>query len=87
MQFEVALHRFETEFGAPVNLTDTNYTIARRTDEESSPALRAMQGVDVLERADGTRLALFESRYWLERVLADHPDLTLERMVAEGGLA
>ncbi len=28
-----------------------------------------MQGVDVLERADGTRLAVFESRYWMDRVL------------------
>ncbi len=87
MQFEVALHRFESEFGAPVELTATNYTIARKTDEASTASLRAMQGVDVLEREDGTLLALFESRYWLDRVLADHSDLTLERMVAEGGLS
>ncbi len=86
MQFEVALHRFETEFGAPVQLSPTNYTIARTTDEASTPSLRAMQGVDVLERADGSRLALFESRYWLDRVMSDHAELTLERMVAEGGL-
>ena len=86
MQFEVATHRLENEFGAPVELTATRYTIARKTDPESAPALRAMQGVDVLERDDGTHLALFESRYWMDRVLQDHPELTLERMIAEGGL-
>ena len=86
MQFEVVTHRLESEFGAEIELNSTPYTIARRTDAESAAELRAMQGVDVLERADGTRLALFESKYWMDRVVADHPDLTLERMVAEGGL-
>ncbi len=86
LQFEVATHRLENEFGAAIELTNTPYTIARKTDAESMPALRAMQGVDVLTRANGIHLALFESRYWMDRVLADHPDLTLERMVAEGGL-
>jgi peptide chain release factor 3 len=87
LQFEVATHRLENEFGAPVELTPTRYTIARRTDAASTPALRAMQGVDVLTRDDGTHLALFESRYWMDRVIGDHPELTLERMVAEGGLS
>jgi peptide chain release factor 3 len=86
MQFEVATHRLENEFGAKIELTTTPFTIARRTDAASAAELRAMQGVDVLERAEGTLLALFESKYWMERVLADHPELTLERMVAEGGL-
>ncbi len=86
MQFEVATYRLENEFGAPIELTATPYTIARKTDDASAPALNAMQGVSVLSRHDGTRLALFESKYWMDRVLADHPDLTLSRMVAEGGL-
>ncbi len=86
LQFEVATHRLENEFGAPVALTSTPYTIARKTDVESTPKLQAMQGVDVFKRANGTHLALFESRYWMDRVLTDFPELTLERMVAEGGL-
>jgi peptide chain release factor 3 len=84
MQFEVAVHRLENEFGAPVELTHSNFKIARRTDPESASALRSMSGVAVMERADGTLLALFESPYWLARVEADQPDLTLERLVAEG---
>jgi peptide chain release factor 3 len=42
--------------------------------------------VAVLERGDGTLLALFESPYWLARVESDQPELTLERLVAEGHL-
>jgi peptide chain release factor 3 len=86
MQFEVATHRFTDEFGADVELTTTPFTIARRTDEASAPKLNAMQGVTVMARDDGTLLALFESRYWMDRVLTDYPELVLERMVAEGGL-
>ena len=86
LQFEVATFRLENEFGAPVELSNTPFTIARKTNAESTEQLQAMQGVDVLKRADGTLLALFESRYWMDRVIADFPDLMLERMVAEGGL-
>ncbi|HEY9555994.1 MAG TPA: peptide chain release factor 3 [Acidimicrobiales bacterium] len=84
MQFEVALHRLENEFGAPTELSPTTWRIARRTDEASTAPLRGMQGVAVYVRADGTRYALFESPYWLARVEGDHPDLVLERLVAEG---
>ncbi|MGH9186118.1 MAG: peptide chain release factor 3 [Acidimicrobiales bacterium] len=84
MQFEVAVHRLEHEFGAAVQLSPTNYTVARRTDAESAPILRAMTGVDVRERSDGVLLALFESPYWLARVEAERPGLLLDRLVAEG---
>ncbi|MEY2406471.1 MAG: peptide chain release factor 3 [Acidimicrobiaceae bacterium] len=86
MQFEVAVHRLENEFGAPVELSPSNFKIARRTDAVSAAALRSMSGVAVLERGDGTLLALFESPYWLARVESEQPELTLERLVAEGHL-
>ena len=38
----------------------------------------------MLQRADGARYALFESPYWLERVERENPELTLDRLVAEG---
>lgn len=69
-----------------MELTPTRFRVARRTDQESRPTLRSMQGVDVLERTDGELLALFESAYWLERLEAEHPELTLDRLVAEGEL-
>lgn len=82
MQFDVAKHRLENEFGAPVELSPTSYSVARLTDPASAPALRGMRGVDVLARSDGALVALFESRYWLDRLIAEQPELTLEPMVA-----
>jgi peptide chain release factor 3 len=84
MQFDVAVYRLENEFGAPVELSPTSYRIARRTDRPSAEGLRGMRGVRVLQRADGTLMALFESQYWLERLEHDNPELVLERLVAEG---
>jgi peptide chain release factor 3 len=84
MQLEVAAWRLEHEFGAAADLSPTAYTIARRTDEASELALRAMPGVRVLTRADGTLYALFESPYWLARVESESPELLLDRLVAEG---
>lgn len=34
-----------------------------------------------MERSDGTLLALFNSPYWLNRVVADHPDWLLDAIV------
>jgi peptide chain release factor 3 len=84
MQFEVAVHRLENEFGAPVELRATPFRVARRTDNPSAEQLRRQRGVKVVERADGTVLALFESAHWLARLEQDHPELVLERLVAEG---
>jgi peptide chain release factor 3 len=84
MQFEVAVHRLENEFGAPVELSPTSYQVARRTDAASAEKLRAMRGVRIVERVDGTMLALFESTYWVDRLEQEHPDLVLDRLLAEG---
>jgi peptide chain release factor 3 len=84
MQFDVAQYRLEQEFGAPVAMDATAFTVARRTDEAGEAALAGMRGVRVLHRSDGTRLALFESPFWLERLERDQPELVLEALVAEG---
>ncbi len=84
LQFEVATHRLKNEFGAPVELNPCSWTTARITDEPSALKLRRMSGVTVANRADGELLALFESPYWLQRLEADQPELTLTRLIAEG---
>ena len=86
MQFEVAVHRLENEFGAPVELSPTSYQLARRTDAAGAEALKGMRGARVMLRADGTVLALFESQYWVQRLEQEQPDLLLERLVAEGSV-
>jgi peptide chain release factor 3 len=83
MQFEVFAHRLEHEFGAAIDLTLTAYKVARRTDAGTAGRLRRTSGVRVLLRTDGVLLALFESPNWLARIEADHPDWTLERLIAE----
>ena len=84
LQFDVALHRLRKEFGAPAELSTTPWTVARRTDVASAAALERLSGTTVVERADGTLLALFESPYWLARLEADHPELVLKRLIGEG---
>ncbi|MFP5577680.1 MAG: EF-Tu/IF-2/RF-3 family GTPase [Acidimicrobiia bacterium] len=84
MQFEVASARLADEFGSAAEISMTRYSIARVTDEATMANLRGMSGVRVLERSDGTLLALFESVYWLQRIESDHPDWMLEPLVAEG---
>jgi peptide chain release factor 3 len=80
----VATWRLENEFGAPVEINSTSYTIARRTDAESAEKLLGMRGTQVVSRADGTMLALFESQYWVQRLEQEQPELLLEPLVAEG---
>ena len=84
LQFDVAEHRLRNEFGAPVELKPAPWTTARLTDTASAVTLGAMSGVTVATRADGELLALFESPYWLARLQADHPELTLQRLIGEG---
>jgi peptide chain release factor 3 len=81
MQFDVLSHRMANEFGAAISLDGPHPRTVRRTDAETAPALRALNGVEVLGRGDGTLLAVFQSPYWLERVAADHPEWTLEQIV------
>lgn len=84
MQFDVALYRLRHEFGAPAELSSTPWTTARRTETVSAETLRNLPGVTLVERCNGELLALFESPYWLERVIADKPELMLERLIGEG---
>jgi len=82
MQFEVAQHRMENEFNAPVTLDRLEYSMARKTDREWGKVLDRESGVEVLERGDGELLALFAGAWRLTRVLRDHPDALLEPLVA-----
>ena len=78
MQYEVAAYRLEHEFGARVELTPTSHALARRTDAVGAAALAPLRSVEVFQRSDGVRLALFPSKLHLEAVRRDHPDITLD---------
>ena len=71
------------EFGAPVELSPTAYHVARRTDAASAAALRRCTACACSAGPTAAARAVREP-YWLARVEADHPELTLDRLVAEG---
>lgn len=81
MQFEVARHRLEHEFGVDVLFEPTPWSVARRTDEEGAAALKAARRAEVMIRSDGVLLALFRSEFGVEQAGRDLPDVTLDRML------
>ncbi len=81
LQFEVALHRLENEFGAPVELSPSRYKFARQTDEASAKILREIRDVDVLEKEDGSLFAVFDSNYVLNHTRENHPELVLREIL------
>ncbi len=82
LQFDVFAHRLEHEFGAAVDMTGSQYVVARRTDAATAEKLRGLIGVRVVNRSDGSLVALFESKYRMERLISDNPTWSLARMVA-----
>ncbi|MCW2827196.1 MAG: prfC [Marmoricola sp.] len=82
MQFEVAIARMESEFGAPIKLETLGYTQARRTDAASAAELDSVRGIEVMSRNDGTLLVLAPDKWRISVIERDHPDLTLEPLLA-----
>ncbi|MBB2946936.1 peptide chain release factor 3 [Actinoplanes lutulentus] len=79
MQFEVATHRLEAEFGVKTQLNHLPYEVAARTDEAGREILRTESNVEVMTRVrDGALLALFPHRWRMRSVAGRHPDLRLD---------
>jgi peptide chain release factor 3 len=82
MQFEVATHRMEHEFGAKITLEPLPYHLARVTDEASAPELGQARGAEVMQRSNGELLALFTDKWSLGVLAQNKPHLTLVPLVA-----
>ncbi|WP_420453038.1 peptide chain release factor 3 [Ilumatobacter sp.] len=82
LQFDVFANRLDVEFNAPIELSGSPFQAIRLTDAPSADALRAKQGVRILQRTDGALVALFENRYALQRIEANEPELTLDQIIA-----
>ena len=59
-------------------MTPSPYESIRFTDEESAERLKEIGGIRIMRRGDGRLVALFESRYRLQRLESDEPELVLE---------
>ncbi|WP_460747811.1 peptide chain release factor 3 [Nocardiopsis oceani] len=85
LQFDVVRHRMEQEFRSPIEASPLEYSVARRTDEESAPALHALSGAEVLRRrSDGELLVLVHNKWRLRVIERDHPSLFMEALLAGG---
>jgi len=81
LQYDVALRRLETEYGAKVDLQPMPYSVARRTDAAGAAVLSKLRDCEVLTRADGTLLALFHNEYRLAAAERNNPDVLLDTIV------
>jgi peptide chain release factor 3 len=84
MQFEVVEDRMVNEFNSPIRFSRLDYQLARRTDAAGATALSGLRGVEVLQRSDGTHLALFVDQWRAKTTARDHPDVMLEALPAGG---
>ncbi|MEK0373252.1 peptide chain release factor 3 [Corynebacterium mastitidis] len=83
MQFEVMQARMLNEYGVETQADPVPYKVARRTDAQSAPGLGRQRGVEIFTRTDGELVALFGDKWKLAFVEREHPEFTLEPMVAD----
>ena len=81
LQYEVAIARLESEYGAKLELTPTPYTVARRTNQAGAEALASERDVEILTRRDGTILALFKGNFRLDATRDRYPDIMLDTIM------
>ncbi len=84
MQFEVVEDRMTNEFNSPIRLSRLDYQVARRTDAAGAQALVGKRGVEVLQRTDGTHLALFVDQWRATATARDNPEIMLAELPAGG---
>lgn len=84
MQFEVAAHRMAGEFSSPISLEPLPYTVARLCEPDDVELLSRLPSVEVFTRSDGALLAVFATKWRLETVQREYPDVRLQELVAAG---
>lgn len=83
MQFEVMQARLDVEYNVETVTEPVPYSVARRTDAASAPELGRQRGVEIFTRTDGELIALFGDKWKLAFVEKEHPELTMEPLVAD----
>ncbi|MDK6566682.1 peptide chain release factor 3 [Corynebacterium pyruviciproducens] len=83
MQFEVMQARMENEYNVETVTEPVPYSVARKTTEETAEELRKQRGVEIFTRSDGELIALFGDKWRLQFIEKEHPEFTLETLVAD----
>ncbi|WP_200958638.1 peptide chain release factor 3 [Terrabacter sp. Root181] len=73
MQFDVAKHRMEHEFGSPIRLEPLSYSVARAVTAAAMPIVDSRPGAESLTREDGLHVAVFADKWRLASVEKDLP--------------
>lgn len=73
MQFDVATHRMENEFGAPIRLEPLGYSVARAVTPAAVPIVDSRNGAETLSRSDGLQIAVFADKWRMASVERDLP--------------
>jgi peptide chain release factor 3 len=73
MQFDVAKHRMEHEFGSPIRLEPLGYSVARAVTAAAVPIVDSRPGAESLTREDGLHVAVFADKWRLASVEKDLP--------------
>ena len=83
MQFEVMQARMLAEYNVETVTDPIPYSVARKTNAETAPLLDRQRGVEIFTRTDGEIIALFGDKWRLQFIEKEHPEFTLEPMVAD----
>jgi len=83
MQFEVMQAPMLAEYNVETLTEPVPYQVARRTDAASAPELGRQRGVEIFTRTDGELIALFGDKWKLAFVEKEHPELTMNTLVAD----
>lgn len=83
MQFEVMQARMLNEYNVETVTEPIPYSVARKTDADSAEDLGRQRGVEIFNRAYGELIALFGDKWRLQFIQKEHPEFTLEPMVAD----
>ncbi|MEO7754076.1 MAG: peptide chain release factor 3 [Terracoccus sp.] len=77
MQFDVAKHRMEHEFGSAIRLEVLPYGVARAVTAEAMQAVDSRPGCEAFTRGDGVHIAAFVDKWRMASVERDLPDDSL----------
>ena len=81
MQFDVATHRMENEFRAPVKFDPLPYHVVRVLLNPEQRSQVETGSSEVLYRADGTPLAVFTDEIAMRSLLRRRPEIELGPVV------
>lgn len=83
LQFDVAANRMEVDFNAAIKTQPLEYRVARRVSAEHAATVGSYLGAEIVQRSDGALLALLVDKWRIERIVREHPEISLEPLVGD----